>query len=142
MTHLLDYCCVMSLNNESHTKRLLSKAMIESNATCLDYADIQNNVSVAIWSNQQDRVLKYNKHLHTLSMYIEGGHKTFRTDKKGLVGSPDKLCFFPADHESEWVIGQQLKLVHLYFTDCHLNYLGLTAFDKDPRTLELPDLTY
>ena len=116
--------------------------MIESKATCLNYADIQSDVSLAVWRNQQDRVLNHNKHIHTLSMYIEGGENTYRTDQRSRLGSPNKLCFFPAGHASEWVVGQPLKLVHLYFTDSHLNYLGLTAFDKDPRTIELPDLTF
>jgi len=116
--------------------------MLESKATCLNYVDIQSDVSLAIWCNQKDRVLSHNKHIHTLSMYIEGGENTYRTDQKSRLGSPNKLCFFPADHTSDWVVGQPLKLMHLYFTDSHLNYLGLTAFDKDPRTLELPDLTF
>ncbi len=116
--------------------------MVDSKATCLNYADIQSDVSLAVWSNQTDRVLTHNKHIHTLSMYIEGGENTYRTDQKSRLGSPEKLCFFPADHESDWVVGQPLKLVHLYFTEAHLNYLGLTAFDIDPRTLEIPDLTF
>ena len=132
----------MSLKNESNTKRLLSQAMLGSKATCLAYADIQSDVSLAVWCNQQDRVMTHNKHIHTLSMYIEGGQNTYRTDQKSRLGSPEKLCFFPADHTSDWVVGQPLKLVHLYFTEAHLNYLGLTAFDKDPRTLEIPDLTF
>ncbi|PWQ94851.1 helix-turn-helix transcriptional regulator [Leucothrix arctica] len=132
----------MSLKTESNTKRLLSQAMLQSKATCLDYADIQSDVSLAVWSNQQDRVMTHNKHIHTLSMYIEGGQNTYRTDQKNRLGSPEKLCFFPADHTSDWVVGQPLKLVHLYFTEAHLNYLGITAFDKDSRTLEIPDLTF
>ena len=132
----------MSANTDIQTKRLLSQAMLNSNATCIDYADIQSDVSLAVWCNQQDRVLTHNKHIHTLSMYIEGGQNTYRADQKSRKGSPNKLCFLPANHTSDWVVGQPLKLVHLYFTDKHLNYLGLTAFDKDPRTLELPDLTF
>ena len=116
--------------------------MLESKAECLDYADIQSDVSLAIWTNEADRVVNYNKHLHTLSMYIEGGYDTYRTDMKGCLGGPNKLCFFPADHSSDWIVGEQLRLVHFYFTDTHLNYLGLTALDIDPRNLHLPDLTF
>lgn len=132
----------MSLLAESPTKRLLSIPMLESKAECLDYADIQSGVSIAMWTNEADRVVTHNKHLHTLSLYIEGGQDTYRTDMKGCLGGPEKLCFFPAGHSSEWIVGEQLRLLHLYFTDTHLNYLGLTAFDIDPRTLHLPDLTF
>jgi len=124
------------------TRRLLSTPMLESKAECLDYIDIQNDVSLAVWQNEADRVITYNKHLHTLSLYIEGGHDTYRTDMKDCLGGPNKLCFFPADHTSDWVVGQPLRLVHFYFTDTHLNYLGLTALDIDPRSLHLPDLTF
>ncbi|RVU85349.1 AraC family transcriptional regulator [Leucothrix sargassi] len=132
----------MNVSTVTNKKRLTSQAMEASNATCLDYADIQSDVSLAIWCNQDDRVLTHNKHLHTLSIYLEGGDDTYRTDLKSRAGSPDKLCFFPADHTSDWVVGQPLKLAHLYFTDVHLNYLSVTAFDKDPRSVALPDLTF
>ena len=106
------------------------------------YADVQHDVSLAVWQNQADYVPTHNKHLHTLSLYLEGGQNTYRADMKNRLGGPGKLCFFPADHYSEWVVGKQLRLLHLYFTDTHLNYLGLTAFDMDPRLLQLPDLTF
>ena len=132
----------MSLLATPTNKRLLSIPMLESKAECLDYADIQNDVSMALWCNEADRVVTYNKHLHTLSLYIEGGQDTYRTDMKDRLGGPGKVCFFPADHRSDWVVGKQLRLLHFYFTDTHLNYLGLTAFDIDPRSLQLRDLTF
>jgi len=130
------------MSTKTNKKRLVSQAISESKATCLNYTDIQSDVSLAVWKNQKDRVLTHNKHLHTLSMYIEGGENTYRPDLKNRAGSPDKLCFFPADHTSDWVVGEPLKFVHLYFKDTHLNYLSLTAFDKDPRTMALPDFTF
>lgn len=132
----------MSLITESSNKRLLSIPMLESKSECLDYADIQSGVSLAMWQNEADRVVTHNKNLHTLSLYIEGGQDAYRTDMKDCLGGPGKLCFFPADHSSTWIVGEQLRLLHLYFTDTHLNYLGLTAFDIDPRSLQLRDLTF
>ena len=39
--------------------------MLASKSECLEYADIQSDVSLAIWKNEADRVLTHNKHLHT-----------------------------------------------------------------------------
>lgn len=138
----LDYFLSMTLPNPPTTKRLLSPAMLASRAECVAYADIQNDVSLAVWQNEADVVPTQNPHLHTLSLYLAGGRNTYRADMKNRLGGPGKLCFFPAGHYSEWVVGKPLRLLHLYFTDTHLNYLGLTAFDIDPRLLQLQDLTF
>ena len=132
----------MSLLTETSTTRLISTSMLASKSECLNYADIQSDVSLAMWKNEADQVLTHNKNLHTLSIYIEGGQDAYRTDMKSCHGGPGKICFFPADHSSQWIIGEQLRLLHLYFTDTHLNYLAMTAFDIDPRVLHLPDLTF
>ena len=124
------------------SKRLLSSCMSASKAQCLEYRDIQAGVSLAVWRNQQDHVFKEDDDVHTLSMYIEGGKNAYRVDKRDQLGGPGKMCLMPAGHFSEWYIDEPLRLIHLYFTDQHLSYLGLTAFDLDPRVFQLHDLTY
>ena len=48
----------------------------------------------------------------------------------------------PAGFKSEWHVDDPIRFVHLYFTESHVNYLGLTAFDLDPRLFQLKDLTF
>ncbi|MGH1541476.1 MAG: helix-turn-helix domain-containing protein [Arenicella sp.] len=133
----------MTIKHHNIAGPLLSPSMLESsNARCQQYRDVQAGVSLAVWSNQQDHILNENAGIHTLSMYLEGGKNTYRVDLQNRHGGPGKMCFMPAGHQSEWCVGEPLKTMHLYFTDEHLNYLGLTAFDIDPRLLQLRDLTY
>lgn len=130
-------------SSEDNAKRLLSPSMLNAkNSECLEYCDVQSDVSLAVWGNHEDQVVTENKGIHTLSLYLEGGLNAYRKDKKHLQGGPGKVCFIPADHVSEWCLDDPIRLLHLYFTDSHLNYLGLTAFDVDPRVLQLQDLTY
>ena len=136
---------ILNCMNIEHGKiatKLLSPSMAASNAECLQYSDVQAGVSLAIWQNQEDHVVNENVGLHTLSMYLEGGNNAYRTDLQHRYGGPGKICFMPSDHQSEWYVDEPLRLMHLYFTDEHLSYLALTAFDIDPRLLQLQDLTY
>lgn len=124
------------------TDRLLAPCMVASKASCVNYFDIQSGVSLAIWRNQQDCIHAENPDLHTLSLYLEGGVDAYRLDQRNRTGGPGKTCLLPAGHASDWSIDQPLRLIHLYFTEQHLDYLRLTAFDREPRLFQLCDLTY
>lgn len=132
---------VTALNN-NHETRLLAPSMLACKAACLEYFDVQAGVSLAVWRNQTDQVHAENPSLHTLSLYLEGGSGTYRLDKRERTGGPGKVSLLPAGHASDWLVDQPLRLIHLYFTEQHLDYLRLTAFDMDPRLSQLADLTF
>ncbi len=127
----------------SGSQRLLSPSMLGSkNSQCLQYSDVQSGVSLAVWGNREDQIVTEYQGVHTLSLYLEGGKNAFRKDMKHLHGGPGKVCYMPAGHVSEWHVEDPLRLLHIYFTEAHVDYLGVTAFDVDPRLLQLHDLTY
>ena len=129
--------------NISGSQRLLSPSMLNSkHSKCFQYCDVQSDVSLAVWGNREDQIITEYQGVHTLSLYLEGGKNAFRKDMKHLHGGPGKVCYMPSGHVSEWHVEDPLRLLHLYFTDAHVDYLGVTAFDVDPRLLQLQDLTY
>ncbi|MCP1542684.1 AraC family transcriptional regulator [Methylorubrum extorquens] len=65
-----------------------------------------------------------------------------REDRQLSGGGPDKLCLLPAGHESRWHIGGSLRMFHLYVEPDVLAYRALTAFDVDPRRINVQDLTF
>jgi len=96
---------------------------------------------VAQWSNSFDAT-RYMPDHHTLSLYLRGGHGTYREDAPGERGGPGKLCLMPAGHEVNWVVGSEQTFVHLYFAPEQLAPLALRLLDREPRELCLPELNF
>ncbi len=114
-----------------------------SNANRLDYFALNQDLALARWCNQRDRVRYEEVGHHTLSLYVNGGYRTRRLDQPGGgYGSPGKLCLMPASQDSEWDIGDSQEFVHLYISDAGLKFFALESFDVDPRLVSLPDLTF
>lgn len=114
-----------------------------SNAVRRNICELPGGISFAHWANDWDRVTYQNLNHHTLSIYLEGGGPQIRRcDLPQLRGEPGSVCLFPVGHDSKWEIESHLEFVHLYFSDDALRKLAVTAFDLDPRCIELPDLTY
>jgi AraC family transcriptional regulator len=65
-----------------------------------------------------------------------------REDRDLRGGAPDKLCLLPAGHESRWRIGGALRMFHLYVDPEELAHQAVTAFDVDPRRIQLHDATF
>jgi len=57
-------------------------------------------------------------------------------------GAPGKICLLPEDHRSRWHIPKSLEMFHLYFSPEKIKTLALQVFDRDPRQVELKDLTF
>ncbi|WP_293268401.1 AraC family transcriptional regulator [Neptunomonas sp.] len=114
-----------------------------SNAVRRNTCELPGGISYAHWANDWDRVTYQNLNHHTLSIYLEGGGPQIRRcDLPQLRGEPGSVCLFPVGHDSKWEIESHLEFFHLYFSDDALRKLAVTAFDLDPRCIELPDLTY
>lgn len=108
-----------------------------ANARLEQSASLSEGVAAAIWSNHHDQRDYLNPTHHTLSCYLEGGTGTFRQDQPQQTGAPNKLFVFPAGHQSSWVIGGSLRLIHLYVSSAQLALTGVQLLDRDLRELDL-----
>lgn len=104
-------------------------------------ATLGDGLSVAQWSNSFDAT-QYKPGHHTLSLYLRGGHGTYREDAPSERGGPGKLCLMPAGHEVNWVVGTAQTFLHLYFDTAQLGPLALRLLDREPREVRLPELNF
>jgi AraC family transcriptional regulator len=104
-------------------------------------AALGDGLAVAQWSNSFDAT-RYLPGHHTLSLYLRGGHGTYREDAPSERGSPGKLCLMPAGHEVNWVVGTRQTFLHLYFAPDQLAPLALRLLDREPREVRLPELNF
>jgi len=120
------------------------KTMSETDAQLERFAWLGDELAVAIW--QRDTPVaetSYNQpgH-HTLSYYLDGGHRTERTELPGLYGAPKRLCTLPDWHESSWTVRGQMHFMHIYFLPEHFTRRAVVELDREPRELTLADRTY
>jgi AraC family transcriptional regulator len=99
-------------------------------------------MAAALWSNHHDAQDYEAPSHHTLSCYIAGGTGTFRRDRPGTKGGPDKLCILPAEHRSAWVINGDIRLAHVYFSPEQFALGCVTLLDREPRELQLRESTF
>lgn len=109
---------------------------------CLRQTSLTESLSWAHYQNEHDRLYYVNDNQHTLSLYLSGGYETHRTDMRSEFGAPGKFCLMPQGSESRWQLGQSQQFMHLYFNDDYLKQLALKVFNIDPRTVQLPELTF
>ena len=104
-------------------------------------ATLGDGLAVAQWSNSFDATRYLPRH-HTLSLYLRGGHGTYREDAPSQRGAPGKLCLMPAGHEVNWVVGTEQTFIHLYFESDRLAPLAVRLLDREPREVRLPELNF
>ncbi|MFT6557058.1 helix-turn-helix transcriptional regulator [Sneathiella sp.] len=116
----------------------------DAGATILRSVDIGNGLFAAQWFNQNGEAAYDQPGHHTFSVYLNGGEAVQRIDKHGaqVGGAPGKICLLPEDHRSRWNIPQKLEMFHLYFDSQKIKSLALQIFDRDPRQVDLQDLTF
>ncbi|MCU1715734.1 helix-turn-helix domain-containing protein [Pseudomonas sp. 5P_3.1_Bac2] len=108
-----------------------------ANARLEQSASLTEGMAAAIWNNHHDHRDYLSPTHHTLSCYLEGGRDTFRRDQPQQTGAPNKLCVLPAGHQSSWVIGNSLRLIHLYVSPAQLALTGVQLLDRDLREFDL-----
>jgi AraC family transcriptional regulator len=113
-----------------------------SRARLLASASLGDGLGAAMWCNGRDETRYARPGHHTLSLYLAGGHGTYRTEAPTRRGEPGRVCLMPAGHESNWVVGGEQRFLHLYFDAEHLAPLALRLLDREPRDLGLPELTF
>lgn len=112
------------------------------NARLLRGAELGDELAAALWTNHHDARDYQGPDHHTLSCYLAGGTGTFRRERPGSKGSPDKLCVLPAGHESSWVINGDIRLAHLYVSPQRFAASAVTLLDREPRELQLRESTF
>jgi AraC family transcriptional regulator len=106
-------------------------------------AVLGDGLAAAVWRNAADATRYSRPSHHTLSLYLSGGHGTWRHEAPDLRGEPGRLCVMPAGHESRWVVGrEEQSFVHLYFDEAQLAPLAVRLLDREPREVQVPDLTF
>lgn len=113
-----------------------------SKKTCVRQKSLSHGLTWAHYRNNNEHLSYVNNKQHTLSMYLTGGYNTFRTDIKANKGAPGKFCLMPKGADSQWQVGDTQEFMHLYFDDTYIKRLALRVFDIDPRTIDLPELTF
>ena len=99
-------------------------------------------VAVCCWRVGPNSVTYERQQGHTLSLYLQGGHKSYRVGQNANKGSPGKLCLMPKGINSNWYVNEQLDLAHLYFSDELLRQYAARFADMDSRLVALDELTY
>ncbi len=105
-------------------------------------AELGDGMVAALWNNRHDAQHYEGPSHHTLSCYMAGGTGTFRRERPDRKGSPDKICVLPAAHDSEWVVNGEIRLAHLYFGEAQFAHGCVTLLDREPRELQLREITF
>jgi len=117
-------------------------ALADSRASLERGAPLGDGLGMAVWRNRHDDTGYSQPGHHTMSVYLEGGYATYRQDQPGNRGAPGRLCLLPADHESRWHVGGAQRFLHLYFQPEYLAWHCVRVLDREPRGLQLRDLTF
>ncbi len=115
-----------------------------TNAKLERFALLGDNLALAVWNREttEEETAYARPGHHTLSYYLGGGYRTEREDLPGFYGAPDRLCTLPDDHESTWVVRDNLRFLHLYFLPEHFTRRAVLELNREPRELTLADRTY
>ncbi len=115
-----------------------------TNAVLERFAWLGDELAVAIWRREthEEETTYIRPGHHTLSYYLGGGYRTERNELPGLYGSPGRLCTLPDQHESRWMVRDQLRFLHVYFLPAHFTRRAVIELDREPRELTLADRTY
>jgi len=123
----------------AYLTQFADQANVESR---LDF-DLFKDVGIRHWSMDQGKRICYQKDdSHTLSIYLKGGEKNYRSDATDQRGAPGRICLMSQGQSSEWEIKNKVEFVHLYFTDTLLKRYAAASFDIDVRFIELTNLLF
>jgi AraC family transcriptional regulator len=103
---------------------------------------LEPGLGLASWRNCFDQTRYHRPGHHTLSVYLEGGEQTERLDGPGGHGGVGKICLMPDHHRSEWLVREEFRFFHLYFSPAHLMRIAEEVCDREGRHLQLDDKTF
>lgn len=117
-------------------------ALVSTGARLEDSCWLEPGLGVASWRNRYDQTRYHKPGHHTISVYLQGGEQTERLDGPGGHGGTGKVCIMPDHHRSEWLVREEFRFFHLYFTPEHLCRIAEQVCDKEGRHLVLQDKTF
>lgn len=123
-------------------KQTVFQALNKSKAQLLAEQEINSQITLALWKNQQDHIVYNTEKVHTLSLYVKGGSGCQRVDANYARGKQDTLCMIPSGASAEWLIEDEFHFFHLYFTDSAIKRFAARVMDKEPQLVSVPDLTF
>ncbi|SOY59597.1 helix-turn-helix domain-containing protein [Cupriavidus taiwanensis] len=132
----------MTLPTDPLQRHAVFAALSGSRASLERAAALGDGLGVALWRNRNDSTGYARPGHHTMSVYLQGGHATYRRDQPANRGAPGRLCLLPADHESRWHVGGPQRFLHLYFRPETLAWHCVRLLDREPRSVVLRDLTF
>ncbi|SOY69570.1 putative transcription regulator, AraC family [Cupriavidus taiwanensis] len=132
----------MTLPTDPLQRHAVFAALSGSRASLERAAALGDGLGVALWRNRNDSTGYARPGHHTMSVYLQGGHATYRRDQPSNKGAPGRLCLLPADHESRWHVGGPQRFLHLYFRPETLAWHCVRLLDREPRSVALRDLTF
>lgn len=122
---------------------VVDKMLTDTRARLERASAFGGGVAAAIWSNDADAAARLERPSgHIFSLYLEGGRRTRRVDKRSDFGGPDKSCFLPSGHSSVWEVGAAMRFIHLYFEEDALAAQVADAVDADIRDVAGRELSY
>ena len=118
--------------------------MSRTDATLERFAWLGDGIAAAVWDRNTDEELTtyVQPGHHTLSCYLDGGYRVERGGAPGRYGAPMRLCTMPDWHDSQWVVRDHLRLLHIYFMPEHFTRRAVLELDREPRELTLADRTF
>lgn len=120
----------------------LSDVLAQSRAQLRRKAGLSQELSLAIWANQNDEVHYQQQGHHTLSVYLAGGHGSQLRDNAAARGEAGRFCVFPAGHESRWLVREPVQFLHLYVSDIAWADRVVRLLDAEPRSITLTPQIY
>ncbi len=120
------------------------KSKANSSAEICRESDLQSlhGLGFCVWQVQAQSIEYQYHNGHTLSLYLKGGRKTYRTDKPDEKGEPGRICLMPKGHLSHWRSPETIRIAHLYLPDAHIKQAAEQYLDIDARQANLRDLIY
>ena len=112
-------------------------ALVSTGARLEDSCWLEPGLGVASWCNRYDQTRYHKPGHHTISVYLQGGEQTERLDGPGGHGGTGKVCIMPDHHRSEWLVREEFRFFHLYFTPAHFTRIAEQVCDKEGRHLVL-----
>ncbi|OWK22685.1 AraC family transcriptional regulator (plasmid) [Rhizobium sp. CC1099] len=120
----------------------ISSALEGVGAKLLRQVDLGGGLTIAQWRNFANSRLAYrDPGHHTVSLYLDGTVRRMDSGQTG-IGSSGALCLLPADGDSAWHVLRDVYFCHIYISQGRFQRLAGEVFDRDSRTLTLPDLSF
>lgn len=123
--------------------RPIFDTLTHTRATQMCSTMFNDELKATLWHRQHLENTHYQRpgH-HTLSFYLAGGFDICRRNQPNLRGAPGKFCILPAQHESDWLIGGEIRFLHLYFSEALFADFTVQLLDCEPRERQLLERTY